>query len=176
MKNILIGLAIVAVIGLIAQVMINNKERSTAQSQINDLGTIASTDKASALERLSGKPAVIFIVGTFCPHCQSAMPKYKTQIWDVYKEAANIFANVTDGQDGKRFEVADIAQGYDAQLDFQAITGEECNFVPSWILLDADSKVIDSSCGAKKGTEVITAGLDALLTPVIESKTEETTE
>lgn len=162
-KTILIGLVVIAIGAFSIQALIAKNKAADVQATINDLGTFNSANRESAVERFLGKPSVIFIVGTFCPHCQSAMPTYKTDIWDVYKDTVNIFANVTDGQSGKRFEVADIAQGVDAKLDYKTLVGEECNFVPSWVMLDAEGTVTDSSCGADKGVDVITAGLDAQL-------------
>jgi len=166
MKKILIGLVVLAVVAFIAQTVINKQNSDAVKATINDLGTFNSTSREDAVARLAGKPAVVFIVGTFCPHCQDSMPKYKTQIWDVYKDSVNIFASVSDGESGKRFEVPEIAQGYDAQLNFQNLTGEECNYVPSWVLLDSTGKTVDSSCGAKKGIDVIKSGLDNLLDSV----------
>ncbi len=163
MKKILIALVTIALIGIIAQVVINKKGGSAEQVAINDLGAITSNSRAEAVGRLAGKPAVVFVVGTFCPHCQSAMPKYKTDIWDVYKDRVNIFAHVIDGESGKRFDVAGIPQGYDAQLNFENLTGESCDYVPSWVLLDAEGNTVDSSCGAKKGIDVIKSGVDSLL-------------
>ncbi len=169
-KTILIGLVVIAVGAFAVQAFINKDKAEEVQAAINDLGTFNSADRAGAVERFLGKPAVIFIAGTFCPHCQTAMPAYKTDIWDVYGKdtstssaQANIFVNVSDGQGGKRFEVADIAQGFDAKLDFKTLTGEECNYVPSWVMLDTEGVVTDSSCGADKGVDVIKAGLDAQL-------------
>jgi len=163
-KTILIGLVVIAVGAFGMQAVMNKKSADTLPKVVvNDLGVFNSVDRASAVERFAGKPAVVFIVGTFCPHCQSAMPTYKTDIWDVYKDSVNIFANVTDGQNGSRFEVAEIPQGVDAKLDFKTLVGEECNYVPSWVLLDAEGTTVDSSCGASKGVDVITAKLDTLL-------------
>lgn len=163
MKKILIILAIVAVAGIAAQIIINQKNSNALQATINDLGIFTSTDRVSAVEKFAGKPAVIFIVGTFCLHCQDSMPKYKTQVWDEFKDSVNVFAHVIDGEGGKRFEVADIPQGYDAQLNFETLTGEACEFVPSWVLLDADGNTVDSSCGAKKSIDVIISGIEAQL-------------
>ncbi len=173
MKKIIITLVIVAIGAFGMQMLINKDKSEKVAATINDLGTFNSTDRASAVERLSGKPAVVFIVGTFCPYCQTAMPTYKTDIWDTYKDSVNIFANVIDGKDGKRFEVADIAQGYDAKLDYKTLTGEDCGYVPSWVMLDAQGIVTDSSCGANKGLEIIKTGLDAKLAPTEQVETPE---
>ncbi len=163
-KNILIGLVVIVVGAFGIQTIVNNtKTDSASKVTINDLGTFNNANRAEAVQRFAGKPTVVFIVGTFCPHCQSAMPKYKTDIWDKYKEKTNIFAHVIDGDKGKRFEVSDIPQGYDTQLSFENLTGESCDFVPSWVLLDSTGKTVGSSCGAKKGIEVIQSGLNNLL-------------
>ncbi len=164
-KTILIGLIVIAVGAFGVQAVINKQEADAKPViAINDLGTFNSADREISVARFLGKPSVIFIVGTFCPYCQGAMPKYKTDIWDVYKDSVNIFANVTDGQGGKRFEVADIPQGFDAKLDFKTLTGEDCDYVPSWVILDKDGAVTDSSCGSKKSIDVIKTGLDTQLT------------
>ncbi len=163
-KTILIGLVIIVAGAFSIQAIVNNtKTNSTPKVTINDLGTFNNTDRVGAVERFLGKPTVVFVVGTFCPHCQNAMPKYKTDIWDKYKEKANIFAHVIDGDRGKRFEVPEIPQGYDTQLSFENLTGESCDFVPSWVLLDSNGETVDSSCGAKKGIDVIQSGLNNLL-------------
>jgi thiol-disulfide isomerase/thioredoxin len=164
MKKILIVLGIIVIVAFAIQAILNKQNKEDIN--INDLGIIKSATIEDAISKLVGKPTVVFIVGTFCPHCQSAMPEYKTEIWDVYKNNINIFANVIDGVGGKRFDVSDIPQGVDAQLSFENLTGESCEFVPSWVLLDAEGNTVDSSCGAKKGIDVIKNGIDNLLNSV----------
>ena len=118
------------------------------------------TKRIDAIQAFLGKPSVIFLAGTFCPHCQDAMPKYETEVWDKYNEEANIFVNVVDK---KKFPQERIAQGYEAALTFKILTGEDCGYVPSWVVLDKDGKLVDSSCGASKGIEKITELLDGLI-------------
>lgn len=173
-KTIIIGLVVIAVGAFGIQYIMNKKTTGTTTNttpktatttkvKINDLGVFNSKDRADAVKRFAGKPTIIFIVGTFCPHCQSAMPTYKTDIWDTYKAKVNIFTNVSDGQSGKRFDVPSIPQGFDAKLDYKTLTGEDCNYVPSWVMLDAEGTVTDSSCGASKDITVIKDGLNAQL-------------
>ncbi len=180
MKKIIIILVIIA-IGAFGIHTLNNKDTSVKGTEIineevevNDLGTFNSTDRESAVAQFAGKPTVIFVVGTFCPACQTAMPIYKTDIWDVYKDSVNIFANVIDGQSGKRFDVADIPQGLDPKLDYKTLVGNDCNYVPSWVMLDSEGVVTNSSCGANKGLDVIKADLDAYLNT--QTETPETVE
>ena len=168
MKKIIIGLIVITVGAFGVQAMMNtsNAKNTTSETQkavINDAGVFNSTSREDALKRFAGKPTLVFMVGTFCPHCQTAMPTYKPEIWDVYKDSINIFANVTDGQGGKRFPVDAIPQGVDAKLDYKTLVGEECNYVPSWVLLDAEGVVKESSCGAGKDLTVMKASIDALL-------------
>ncbi len=170
-KNITIGLIIIMLAAFGIQALIDKKApNTTPKVSINDLGVFNSADRASAVERFAGKPAVIFIVGTFCPYCQNAMPTYKTDIWDVYGKDTqtnpariHVFANVTDGQGGNRFAVSGIPQGVDAKLDYKTLVGEECNYVPSWVLLDDKGSVVDSSCGATKGIDILKKGIETQL-------------
>lgn len=164
MKKIIALLLGVVVVALGADFFM--KQQGVTQEApvtINDKGTFSSTDRASAVAQFAGKPAVIFVVGTFCPHCQKGMPTYKTSIWDVYQEKAHVFANVIDGAQGERFNVEGIPQGYDAHLDFETLTGNSCDYVPSWVVLDAAGVVKESSCGGEKDIAVITTTLDTLL-------------
>ncbi len=116
--------------------------------------------KVSTLEDFKGKPSVIIIGGTYCPHCQSEVPIVKEKVWDIYKEQINLWVNVIDG--GK-FPVAGIPQGLNVNLDYKLVTGEECGYVPSWILLDKQAKVFDSSCGSEKSVDVIVSNIKKLL-------------
>lgn len=164
MKKLIAILLSVVVLALGADFLM--KQQSAEQQPhvtINDVGTLNSTDRASAVAQFAGKPAVIFVVGTFCPHCQKGMPTYKTAIWDVYKEKAHVLANVIDGAQGARFDVEDIPQGYDAHLDYETLTGTTCDYVPSWVVLKGDGTVAESSCGGEKDVSVIATTLNALL-------------
>lgn len=104
----------------------------------------------SSLEDFYGKPSVILFGGTYCGHCQEAVPIFKQQVYDVYSDDVNIWINVIDG--GK-FNVDDVPQGLNYNLDFDTIAGRECNYVPSWIILDKNGDVALSSCGGEKDME-----------------------
>lgn len=163
MKNIVLILIAVAVVAFAADYYMKTQAVEPTVA-INDLGTFTSTDRAEAVTRFAGKPTAIFIIGTFCPHCQVSMPVYKSEIYDVYNDRANVFAYVIDGEQGARFNVEGIPQGYDAQLDYENLTGEVCEYVPSWVLLDTEGSVATSKCGSGEGADDIAAALDALLT------------
>ncbi len=121
---------------------------------------IKTVEKNKSIEKFLGKPTVIILAGTFCPHCVKSMPEFETKIWDKYNKDVNIFVNVVDK--GK-FEQKRIKQGVDANLDFEKITGRECGYIPSWIILDKKGKVQNESCGGKKGIDEIEITLKELL-------------
>jgi len=114
----------------------------------------------STMNDFLGKPSVIFFVGTYCGHCQAMIPEYKAQLWDNYKDSANLWLNVIDN---KRFVVDEIAQGYNQNLNYDTIAGEPCEFIPSVVVLDKDGKVVLKSCGSEKGIADIKSELDKLL-------------
>lgn len=107
--------------------------------------------QSSVLADFAGKPSLIVFGGTYCPHCRNAMPQLKSQIWDVYSAQANIWVNVIDQ---KRFDVEGVAQGFNPALDYTQITGEECGYVPSWIILDRELNVVKSQCGGGDATTI----------------------
>jgi len=116
--------------------------------------------KHDGTEKFLGKPAVIIFAGTFCSHCVESMPEFETKIWDKYNKNVNIFVNVLDK---KRFKQNRISQGFDAELDFEKITGQKCEYVPSWVILDKEGKVQNKSCGNEKGIKEIKITLKQLL-------------
>ncbi len=112
-------------------------------AQVQDI-EITSNSK---LNDFYGKPSVILFGGTYCEHCKAAIPVFKEKVYDVYNEEMNIWINVVDGG---LFEIEDIPQGLNLNLDFNNITNTKCGYVPSWIVLDETGKVALSSCGGEK--------------------------
>lgn len=135
------------------------EEEEKAQEKVN-VAENYSINTESTLSDFLGKPSVIFFVGTYCGHCQSMVPEVKTKLWKDYKDKANIWVNVIDG---KKFVVDDIAQGLNNSLDFTEITGKDCGYIPSFVVLDASGKVTLSSCGSEKTLDNIKTELDNLL-------------
>lgn len=119
-----------------------------------------SVNTESTLDDFKNKPSVIFFVGTYCGHCQNMVPEVKSLLWDSYKDKANIWVNVIDD---RKFEVSGIAQGYNYNLDFEEITGEECMYIPSFVVLDKDGGIALSSCGSGKTVSDIKQKLEDLL-------------
>ena len=116
--------------------------------------------RAEVIQEFLGKPALIVFAGTYCPHCQAAMPELETKIWDNYKEKMNIFVNVIDQ---KKFPQERINQGYKATLSYKLVAQEGCDYVPAWILLSKDGNVEAKSCGGEGGVEKIIKEIEAIL-------------
>jgi len=107
----------------------------------------ATLTSESNLDDFHGKPSIILFGGTYCGHCQQAVPVFKEKVDDVYSDKVNIWINVVDG--GK-FDVEEIPQGLNSNLIFDDITETGCKYVPSWIILDENGDVALSSCGGEK--------------------------
>lgn len=106
------------------------------------------------------KPKIVFLTTTFCPACQIAVPKYETEIWEVYKEEIDIFVNVLDKQ---KFPVENIPQGFKEELTFKTLTGEVCNYIPSFVILNKKSEIVKKSCGGGGNIQKIIEKLDYLI-------------
>lgn len=147
-----------------------NKEEALKQKEMEEqkekeLENISIADNYSIndksnLEDFYGKPSVILFGGTYCGHCVAMVPEYKSKIWNEYNQTANIWVNVVDN---KKFAVDGIAQGYNANLDYSSITGDDCGYVPSFIVLDKDGAVALKSCGSEKSVSDIVSKLNELL-------------
>lgn len=124
--------------------------------------TTNEINASSKLEDFYGKPSLIVFAGTYCEHCNTMVPQLEKEIWDRYKLEANIWINVIDGKSGKRFNVKDIAQGYNENLTYEEIIGN-CNYVPAYVVLDKDGQEILRSCGSEKTIEEIRAAIASQL-------------
>lgn len=111
-------------------------------------------------EEKKQKPKIVFLTTTFCPACQIAVPKYETEIWEVYKEEIDIFVNVLDKQ---KFPVENIPQGFKEELTFETLTGEVCNYIPSFVILNKKSEIVKKSCGGGGNIQKIIEKLDYLI-------------
>lgn len=147
-----------------------NKMKELGFQSVYDLkGGIASwtdklfknLDKNKILEEYKGKPTVILFASTSCPHCRDDVPEIEEKIFDEVGDKINVIINVVNGEGGERFKTK-IEQKADSSIDYKTLTGEECGYVPSWIVLDKDGSVVDKSCGNIKKTEGIITRLKDL--------------
>lgn len=96
----------------------------------------------------------IFIFGgTYCSHCQKSIPIFKSDIYDKYQNNFEIFINVVDGHDWKRFDIEWLNQWYEPNITFEWKAQKECNYIPSWVVLDMEDNPIISSCWNEKTLE-----------------------
>jgi rhodanese-related sulfurtransferase len=116
-------------------------------------------DRGAVIADLLGKPSFVVIAGTYCPHCQESMPKY-AELYKQMGERINVLVNVIDGNNGKRF-TQDIPQAYAPQMSFKLLTGQECEYVPAWVVLDKDGNAVAQSCGAENSLDDAVSALNS---------------
>jgi len=117
---------------------------------------------SSKLEDFYGKPSLIVFAGTYCGHCVTMVPELEKEIWNRYRLEANIWINVIDGSKGKKFNVKEIAQGYNPNLEYDKIMGN-CGYVPAYVVLDKEGNQILRSCGGEKTIAEVKAAIDSQL-------------
>jgi len=97
--------------------------------------------QTSKKEWISNWNKFIWFVATWCPHCQQAVP-------DLEK-----FASDTNWQleinvvDKKAFPgVKNLEQNYKNPKSYKDYTNEECGYIPSYVIVDKNWKVIEKKC------------------------------
>lgn len=96
----------------------------------------------------------IGFVATWCPHCQAAVPTLEK------------FASKTNGQieinvvNKKPFPwVKNLKENYENPKTYKDYTNEECGYVPSYVIVDKNGKVIEKKCGGSLDYEQLKAKL-----------------
>ncbi|MGE4443766.1 MAG: peptidylprolyl isomerase [Candidatus Altimarinota bacterium] len=114
------------------------------------------TDPNIDLNNITGKRTFIGFVGTFCPHCQAEVPVLD-KFYREYKDQVNMQLINTDG---KKF-IGDyiIPQDTSNPISYQQITGEKCDYVPSFVIFDENKNIINKVCGGKISHEELQAQL-----------------
>lgn len=85
----------------------------------------------------------IWFVGTFCSHCQAAVPELE-KFYEQYSWQVNMELNILDK---KQFESAKyISQNYTNPKQYEDYTHEKCWYVPSYIIVDKDNNVVVKQC------------------------------
>lgn len=141
-----------------SQQVITGKEEKTDLPKIS----INKINVNSKLEDFLGRPSLIVFAGTYCGHCRKLIPELEKEIWGRYRLEANIWINVMDGASGNRFDVSEIPQGYNQNLDYEAIMGD-CSYVPAYVVLDKNGEQILRSCGAEKTIDEIKQAINSQL-------------
>ena len=116
------------------------------------------------LGKFKGKPTLIVIAGTYCPHCQKEVPEIDKKIYQKYKDKINLFLNTVDYLKGNRFPYS-LPQGFDRRIaDYYFLTeGKECGYIPTWVLLDKDLRPVLSSCGGSLSIDELDKAISYLV-------------
>lgn len=92
----------------------------------------------------------IWFASTTCPHCQDAMPELE-KFYNQYSWQVDMVVNVVNK---KQFtNVKNIPQNYTDPKNYTDYTGEECVYVPSYVIIDKNGNVIDKKCWGVPGME-----------------------
>lgn len=117
-----------------------------------------NTEK-TGLSKFEGKPTILIWGSTWCPHCINSIPVFEKDIYKIYEDKINIQINTLSKN---KFETK-IPQVLNSKLTFKWISSVDCNFIPSWIILDKNTKVIDKSCWGEKTLEDLKKSINLLL-------------
>lgn len=140
-KEILLGLVFVVIMGGGVYLVTTEKKLPEGMTK-----TVVET----GVENYKGKTTAVVIVGTYCPYCQKDVPEIEREVFEKTEaNDLNLVVNVIDGEGGKSFDTK-MKQVFNPELRFTELTGEECGYVPSWVVMDGDWNVVDSDCGNKK--------------------------
>lgn len=117
---------------------------------------IPETDPNIDLNNISGKRTFIGFVGTFCPHCRDEVPVLD-KFYRDYKDQVNMQLINTDG---KKF-IGDyiIPQDTSNPISYQEVTGDKCDYVPSFVIFDENKQITKKICGGKISYEELQAEL-----------------
>ena len=107
-----------------------------------------SATTINTIDDLKGQATVLVWAATYCPHCRDFVPQLKTTVADRFP-SIRVLVNVVDHQ---RFNTG-LTEIDNANLDFDTISHRTCPYVPSWVVLDTDNRVIESSCGNDRSLE-----------------------
>lgn len=104
--------------------------------------------ETSTIDDFRGRPSLVVFAETNCPDCQMVVSDVEEQIWKSNKSDANIWINTLDQQ---KFEQQKLPQGFNPNLSFEEICNcdpaEECEGLPSWVILDENFQPVTFSCG-----------------------------
>ena len=117
------------------------KNKKEDNKQVNSEKEKIEKNKEIKKEWISNWNKYIWFVSTWCPHCQKAVPdmeKFATDTnWQIEINVVN----------KKAFPgVKNLKQNYTNPKSYKDYTNEECGYIPSYVIVDANWKVIDKKC------------------------------
>lgn len=90
------------------------------------------------------KKTYIWVVGTFCTHCDEEMP-ILDRFYKQNKDKVDMKVIVIDNK--KFAEDYEIPQIINTNIWYQEITWEECWYIPSYVIFDEFGNMTDKKCG-----------------------------
>ncbi len=117
-------------------------KNNSNKKNINEKVVSKSINKKEAKD-FKGKVTFIAITSTSCPHCRNEIPNIEKNIYKKYGNKINFYVNVVNGGKWRQ----NIPQGYNPNLQYKYITGRQCGYVPSWVILNKNGGVVKSVCG-----------------------------
>ena len=85
----------------------------------------------------------IWFVASWCPHCQAEVPSLQ-KFYNEYSGKVNMEINVVDKRPFPG--VKTLPQNYKNPKSYEDFTHEQCDYVPSWVILDKSGNVIAKKC------------------------------
>ena len=108
------------------------------------------------LTKTLDKTTFVWFVASWCPHCKAELPVYE-EFYKENKTKVNMQLIVEDWK--KMSWDYTIPQDISNPTSYEELTWEKCEYVPSYVILDKDKKVVDKQCWAKLSKEDLTKKL-----------------
>ena len=146
MKKIFVLFGILTLsFGLSACNLNSKNQDSTDKSQTSQINQSQTWNIQIKNEKKWVKKFVWF-VATWCPHCQEEVPILQ-KFYNDFSWQVNMEINVLDN---KPFPgVKTLPQNTKNAKSYKDYTNQDCGYVPSYVILDENGKVIEKQCGAK---------------------------
>ncbi len=89
------------------------------------------------------KMTYVWFVASWCPHCKEEVPVLD-KFYKEFKDKVNMQLIVIDW---KKFEWDyKIPEDTKSELTYEKATWEKCDYVPSYVIYDAEKNIIDKKC------------------------------
>lgn len=116
-----------------------------SSNTINNTPKTETSNNVPKTENLNNTPMkkYVWFVSTTCPHCRDEMP-ILDKFYKDYSDKVTMQMIVVDG---KKFPWNySIPQDTTNPITYQDATKEECGYVPSYVIYDEKSNIIDKKC------------------------------
>jgi len=110
---------------------------------------------------VTGKKKLIALMSTTCPHCNNEIPVLD-KFYRAYKDDVTMQVIVVNADSNGKSKFAgnyQIPQETDPEkikkLTYQALTGEACGYVPSFVIFSPDNQIEEKICGGSLTYEAL---------------------